>query len=116
MIRFEDSITLNSVDRVKDICTSLFAKGVKHFTHDITFTNGQLSELTTEPGVYDIWSQQRPSAVFVNDGGRILKSGIYLSDVLKQQDKYYHSASTYFFQIISCNKILEIVERENDCL
>lgn len=112
----ESSVTLNCVDKIKSICSPLFEKGVKHFTHDITFTNGQLSELTSEPGVYETWSTKRPSAVFVNESGRALPSGIYLNDVLSSQDDYYRNGlSDIFFPIIGCNKLLEIVERDDDC-
>lgn len=115
MRSIENSLTFQSVDKIKSICSPLFANKIKHFTHDITFSNGQLSELTSNPSVYELWSSKRPSAVFVNESGRILKSGIYLSEVLEEQDEYYKNSKHLFFTVVGCNKMLEIVEREDDC-
>lgn len=109
------SLTIKSSDFIKAICRPLQDKGVINFVHDITFSKGQLSELTTEPEVYKLWAKKELPAVFVDDNGRNLEPGIYIKETLEKRDPYYSIATSQLLQVTQSEKVIQIVEAEDEC-
>lgn len=106
---------------IKDYCRHLIGKGVCNFVHDITYGDGEISMLVTEPAILSFYHKNQIPVACTDESGRILDEGIYTDTVLNE---YYKECAKLFSILRNAGQTiglsygknsLHIVTREQDC-
>lgn len=108
-------ISFRSEHHLKKFCNTLNSVGIIGFHHDISFPHGELSMLTTEKTIFKVYFNKRLPAVYTDENGRTLKSGVYLDSYLVKNHKPLESRLQRFLAEFKANRSIHILEEDNDC-
>jgi hypothetical protein len=111
----DDHFSMRTTVQLQAVVLPLKAIGVVRFLHDITFKQGAITMLTSDPRTFQFYVTHKLPATCVNERGRHLEPGVYLTDTLIQ-DKFVAS----MFSLIKekfrdYTHVVHIVEHEPAC-
>lgn len=108
-------ISLTAIRQIQAVCNPLKSKGIIEFTHDISFSNGEISILSTNEAVFRHWFKHRTPAIRTDENGRTLDAGIYLVSLLEEM--YYDCAqiAPIFNSLCKAKQSVAILEKDHDC-
>lgn len=111
----ENLFALKNLQKYKELCVPFINSGFGHFVHDISFQKGELSMLSTNPGLIRLYDKERLPAIYTDENGRTLKPGIYLSDDLEKRNKLYCTLSQNLKKFVGIKNYIFIIEHDEDC-
>lgn len=106
-----EAFSLGAVKRISELCQSLMTESLVHFSHDITFGEGQITMLMNDANALRFYFQHRIPAICVDETGRTFDDGIYLGKVVME---YYHDASVIIPKLPLPQNSIHICKREPD--
>lgn len=112
---------LTTIKFIQEQCQKLQQRGLCNFTHDITFSDGQISMLSSSNEVLLFYKNNKIPTLCTDSTGRTLAPGIYLNRTLENSRKDCAFLMPLLVNIgnqfgLNYGKnSLHIVSRENDC-
>lgn len=98
---------------INSACTSFNLENLS-LCHDITFGYGKAVMLTNNISIFDLYYEKRLPLAYTDDTGRILENGIYLSNVLNEQNAGYEQLYNVLSRKTQIKNMIHFIEREDD--
>ena len=106
---------------IAGICKTKSKSGLINFAHDITYGQNQITMLTKDLALVDIYEKNKIPTLCTDESGRTLANGIYINKILEQQDKGCAVLMPLLLKISKQHQhnygrnSLHFVQREKDC-
>ena len=120
-LQINSDLYYESSQIIANICKSKSPFGLVSFTHDITYGQNKITMLTKDYYLVKLYAKLKIPTLCTNKFGRTLQNGIYINQILEQQDRGCAILMPLLRKLARKNcynygqSSLHLVERDSDC-
>lgn len=92
-----------------------FGSSLKALCHDISFPGAEISILTNNPEMIELFCEKKVTPNFHNANGRVMPSGIYSGTMLMEQYGEYALSIDFVWDSLGVRQAIHILEVMPDC-